>query len=163
MAEDTDRKYLLQAYSMATHSLDPSTQNGAVVVTQRNDVVYGYNRFPPRIHVTDERLSRPLKYEYIEHAERNVIYKCVQVGIATGGATMYVPWFACVDCARAIIQAGIVRVVGHQRMADETPERWKASIATALGMLDEAGVDVTMVDGVIGGPRIRFNGEWWEP
>jgi dCMP deaminase len=49
----------------------------------------------------------------MEHAERDAIYKAAFVGMQTEGATLYVPWFACADCARAIIAAGITRVVGN--------------------------------------------------
>ncbi len=159
----TDSEYLLRAYEEAAASPDPSTQNGAVVVSSEGGFVAACNGFPRGVSVSNERLARPEKYDYMEHAERNVIYACAKYGYCTEDATMYAPWFACVDCARAIIQAGIVRVVGHQRMADETPDRWKDTIATALAMLEEAGVEVAMVDGKLGGPRIRFNGEWWEP
>lgn len=156
------KQYLLMAYKQATNSPDPSTQNGAVIVSGSTTVA-DCNRFPDHVKLSGERLERPLKYEFIEHAERNVIYKCASLGIPTAGMTMYVPWFACSDCARAIIQAKIAHVVGHQRMADETPERWKDSIANAMTMLEEAGVKMTMIPERLDGPKILFNGHWWTP
>jgi dCMP deaminase len=159
----TPQKYLLMAYQEATKSPDPSTQNGAVIVTTDGVSIYDHNRFPDKVKLTRERLERPLKYEFIEHAERNVIYRCAKLGHSTHGATMYVPWFACSDCARAIIQAGIAHVVGHQRMANDTPDRWKESIANAMTMLEEAGVGMTMIEDVLDGPKILFNGKWWTP
>lgn len=150
------------AYREATNSPDPSTQNGAVILS--GDVtIADCNRFPDLVKHPPERFERPLKYEFIEHAERNAIYKCARLGVPTAGATMFVPWFACSDCARAIIQAGISHVVGHQRMADETPERWKDSIANAMTMLQEAGVKITMIPDVLDGPKILFNGKLWTP
>jgi len=159
----TPKRYLLQAYHEAKNSPDPSTQNGAVIVTADGTTVQDCNRFPDRVELTGERLERPLKYDFIEHAERNVIFKCAKLGCSTHGTTMYVPWFACCDCARAIIQAGIAHVVGHQRMADDTPDRWKESIANAMIMLNEAGVKMTMIPDVLDGPKILFNGKWWTP
>jgi len=156
------QQYLLMAYREATKSPDPSTQNGAVILS--GDVtVADCNRFPDMVEVTPERLERPLKYQFIEHAERNVIYKCATLGVPTAGATMYVPWFACSDCARAIIQAKIAHVVGHQRMADETPDHWKESIANAMIMLAESKVRITMIAGELNGPTILFNGKKWVP
>jgi hypothetical protein len=39
-------------------------------------------------------------------------------GVSTHGATLYGPWFACRECARATIFGGIKEVVGHaERMA----------------------------------------------
>ena len=51
-------------------------------------------------------------------------------------------WFPCTDCARAIIQAGITEVVGAHY--DPTHERWGKSFITAMEMLTEAGVRVTI-------------------
>ena len=77
---------------------------------------------------------------------------------------MYVPWFACADCARAIIQSGIVRVVGHQLMLDKTPPHWKESIEAAFKMLEESGVKMELIQEPLPqAPMIRFNGELWQP
>ena len=121
------------------------------------------NRFPDHVKMSSDRLERGLKYKYMEHAERNVIYKCAKIGRSLHGATMYVPWFACCDCARAIIQTGISHVVGHQRIMDETPDRWKENIDRALDMLKEAGIRTTMIPDVLDGPKILFDGKWWTP
>jgi len=56
--------------------------------------------------------QRPEKYMWVEHAERNAVYNAARIGAATEGCTMYVNQsIICCDCARAIIQAGITRVV----------------------------------------------------
>lgn len=159
----TPEQYLKMAYTEAMKSPDPSTQNGAVLVAHTGVTVSDCNRFPDRVKLTDERLERPLKYNFIEHAERNAIFAACKLGIPCQGATLYVPWFACSDCARAIIQVGISRVVGHQRMMDETPDHWKESIAHALTMLEEAGVQTELIPGVLDAPKILFNGKWWKP
>ena len=159
---EEQRKYLYQAYCAAQDSVDPSTQNGAVIVGVYDQVVEACNTYPDGVIDKPERLERPLKYSYIEHAERNVIYRAAAHGVTTKGATMYVPWFACADCARSIIQAKIAIVVGHQQMFDKTPDRWKESIEIALGMMEEAEIKTIMYDGPIS-PAIRFNGEIWYP
>lgn len=160
------QKYLLEAYQVAQDSPDPSTQNGAVIPFEVGSSVLtlsACNTFPDGVKSTPERLVRPLKYHYLEHAERNVVYLAAKTGLATKGATMYVPWFACADCSRVIICAGIKKVVGHQRMFDQTPERWKESINAALDMLKEAGVETWLIDEVPGAPVIRFNEQAWQP
>jgi dCMP deaminase len=154
-----DRFYLALAYVYASRSPDPSTQNGAVIVPAKGDEeVCDCNNFPTTVSVTAERLERPLKYQYIEHAERNVVYKAARLGIKTEGATMYCPWYACTDCARAIIQAGIVRVVGHALPEHENNPRWKESIAVAVDMLKEAGVQCDFLEGKLDAQPIRMNG-----
>jgi hypothetical protein len=76
----TNEEYLLLAYQKATESPDPSTQNGAVIPYQpkcepESDccLVSACNTFPAGVHNKPDRLERPKKYSYIEHAERGVI------------------------------------------------------------------------------------------
>ena len=113
--------------------------------------------------VVAPRLERPKKYAFIEHAERNAIYAAACKGEATAGGTLYCPWYACADCARAIIQAGIVRVIGHKQMFDRTPEHWKETIAYGNEMFREAGVEALQYDGPIGECTALINGEVWNP
>jgi dCMP deaminase len=162
----TDVDYLKMAYNVACRSPDPSTQNGAVIpyeVCGQINVLSACNEFPEGVELTDERLVRPMKYNFIEHAERNVIYLGAKYGIALAGRTMYVPWFACSDCARAIICSGIKRVCGHKRMLDATPLHWKDSIAHAMTMLKESGIEMYLVEEKLNVEPIRFNNELWFP
>ncbi len=160
----TDADWLRAAYDYTwEHSPDRSTKNGAVLVTPDYAVLYGCNRLPERVAVTPERLERPLKMIVTEHAERDVIFQAARKGIETTGATLYCPWFACPDCARAIILAGIRRVVGHRATYQRTPERWREPIAQGDQMLDEAGVVRDYVDGPVGNTYALLDGETWKP
>ena len=165
MISDSVQNYLRLAYrSAAALSDDPSTFNGAVLVTANGaQAITGANHFPKGVLKKPERLERPKKYAFMEHAERDVILKAAREGICTEGATLYVPWYACADCARAIIGAGIIRVVGHKQMFDKTPERWRASIEDGDAMLDDAGITREQYDGPISGVRVLFDSEWWTP
>lgn len=131
------------AYDMATYSPDPSTQNGAVLCREDGSMVsctLACNEFPGGVEYLPERWERPLKYALVEHAERNAIFQAARNGVATRYLTLVCPWAACADCARAIIQAGIVRLV--RRGNNETNLRWDESIAVADRMLNEAGIDL---------------------
>lgn len=163
MITDYDIDMLKLAYRLALNSPDASTQNGAVVETEGFRSGFGYNTFPFGVKSTPERLERPMKYNFTEHAERNAIFDCCLHGYGTNGATMWVPWFACSDCARAIIQAGIVRVVGHKQMFDDTPSHWHESIGYGNEMFREARVQTELIDMKLGCDPIRFNGELWYP
>jgi len=160
MNKEKDVKYLRMAFKTAREKgTDPSTQNGAVIVDDENWVVgEGANHFPRYVKELPERWERPLKYSFVEHAERNAIYNAVRNGCCTDLTTMYCPWYACTDCARAIIQAGIKEVVGHQKCFDLTPDHWKESIKTAFVMLEEAGVTTRTISDEMG-VKMRFNGE----
>ncbi len=150
-------------------SEDPSTQCGAVLVPEGyrdNQVCFGSNHFPKGVEVTPERIDdRDTKLFFMVHAERDAIYKAALRGISTLDATLYVPWFACADCAQAIIQSGIRQVVGHQQVMDKTPARWVDSIQAADVMLDEAGVKRSYYDGQLFTDdfQVLFNGGLWTP
>lgn len=137
-----DEQYIKLALQFAfDQATDPSTQNGAILVHPNSGLVLSgsANFFPAKVHYKPERWERPLKYSFVEHAERNAIYSAAKGGITTWGLTMYCPWFACADCARAIVQAGIAEVVGLSSM-ENTNERWNASVEVGNTILDEGGV-----------------------
>ena len=47
----------------------------------------------------------------MEHAERNAIYNAARCGTPLEGCTLYVEIMPCMDCGRAIVQAGIREVI----------------------------------------------------
>lgn len=147
-------KYLTQAIRLAKFSPDPVTQTSAIIIKHDDLVSADFNRFPNGVDVYDERWLED-KYFYVEHAERNAIYKAASIGRSVVGATMYAPYAACHDCARGIIQAGI-KVVVHYPF--EIPERWQKSISIGSLMLKEAGVEIIQVRPSIG-TQIRFDGK----
>lgn len=140
----------------ATQSHDPQTQAGAVLVT-RSRMFYAANIVPPGVQNT----PYADKYAITEHAERGVIYKAAAAGVATAGAKLYAPWFACNDCARAVILAGITEVVGLACLAEATPERWRAELRDAVRMLQDAGVGTRWLT-ERAGVTILFDGRFLE-
>lgn len=159
------KEYLRQAYEFAAkNSTDTSTQNGAVLVDESGKIVaWGANRFPRGVVETSDRLARPAKYLYVVHAEDSAILNAARNGVKTEGLTMYGTWVACNTCAQAIIESGIVKVIGHQKTFDSSPEHWKEPIQIARQMFMEAGVTYELWDGDIGGIEIRFNGKPFNP
>jgi dCMP deaminase len=131
---------------IAGWSKDKSRKVGAVIVDDRNDLVtMGWNGFPRDIDDTiEDRHKRPIKYKWTEHAERNAIYNAASRGTSTMGCTMYIPWFPCVDCARAIIQSGIDKVVCVEPDWDD--KTYGEDFAIVTEMLEEAMVDVVFME-----------------
>ena len=153
----TDIECLREACRYAVqHSHDPETQIGAVLVTSRQ-TIYAANCVPPGIARSEHRLSRPYKYDFVEHAERAAIYKAAAAGAATAGGKLFCPWFACTDCARAIVAAGIKEVVGLIALRNATPARWLLKVEMAEKMLEEAGVSQRLLAHPVG-VTIRFDG-----
>ncbi len=151
------------AYKHAnTHSPDPSTKNGAVLMGNDGLIcAYGVNKFPNGIEETEDRLTdKKTKYRLVVHAESSAIFYAAKYGKETIGSTLYCPFYACSECAKAIIQAGVKKVIGHAQLmalaSDHTV--WVESIVNAWNMLHEAGVECALYDGPIG-VTTRFNGK----
>ena len=130
-------------------SKDPNTQIGAVLVGPEHNIVStGFNGFPRGVLELDPvRWERPIKYQYVEHAERNAIYNAARYGIKLAGCTLYLagmgpPTAPCVECTKGVIQAGIFRVVGkaYKPIPDETREKWEKDFEFSLVLMEEAGV-----------------------
>jgi dCMP deaminase len=146
-----DTQILLYAYRSALHSPDPSTQNGAVLVNAVRWPILetlSRNEFPFGLAYEDERWLRPSdggkKYDWIEHAERNAIYKAAELGIKTRGLTLACPWAACADCARGIVQAGI-EILIRVSSSEATNGRWHGSVDSGDIILREGGVRIDEV------------------
>ncbi len=157
------KKLFIVAYSKAQESTNPSTQNGAVLVNESGDIVMvAANTFPEGIKEIPERRVKPLRYVFSVHAERNAIYQAAKVGVKTNGLTMVCCWGACTDCAQAIIQSGIKRLVVHKQALDRSGS-WQENIRLAFDMLREAGVEIVVYDGKIGIGKILRDRAHWEP
>lgn len=141
-----DRRFLELAKSISVWSEDLSTKLGSILTVDNTIVSTGYNGFPRKVRHLAERTERPTKYIYTEHAERNCIYNAAACGISTAGATLYmhspIPGPPCGDCARAIIQAGIYRVVtwaGDFAQA-ASAGGWRETMLASVQMFAEAEV-----------------------
>ena len=143
-----DEYYLDICKAVATRSKDPNTQIGCVIVGPAHEIrSTGYNSFPRGIRDdVPERLERPNKYLWIEHAERNAICNAARAGTATAGCTLYVEIMPCMDCARAAVQAGIAHiVVSGDRMREYSSEDYNQPVGMVEVLLGEASVTVRRV------------------
>ena len=129
-------------------SKDNNTKIGVVIVGKDNEIVStGYNSFPRGIDDSvEERQEKPEKYFWFEHAERNAIYNAARIGVSTLGTTMYMTCgISCADCARAIINAGISKIVlrsGKGAMS----LKWVESAQRSNQMFKEAGIQIEYYD-----------------
>lgn len=168
---DWDCHFMTIVYTIASQSKDTSTKVGSVIVGPNRDIrATGYNGAPRGFDDADPRLSRrPDKYLVTEHSERNSIYQCARNGTSCAGTSLYVSWMPCMDCARAIIQSGIARVVIHRQgneIMQSQSSQWAASFEMAEQMMTRCRVAVEWysaplpgyVVGQFGGKRYRFDG-----
>ena len=144
---DWDTRWLELARDIGNWSKDRSTKVGCVIVGDARQLLSsGYNGFPRGINDDiDERHERPGKYKWTEHAERNAIYNAARHGVRLSGATIYVLWYPCTDCARAIIQSGITGLVAAPGAIIRNGPSWEDDFAISKILLEEAGVQVRLV------------------
>ncbi len=134
-----DEYFMGVAKLSGMRSKDPNTQVGACIVSSDHKILsMGYNGLP--IGCSDdeypwERDGGPLenKYLYTTHSELNAILN--YRGGSLEGATIYVSLFPCNECAKAIIQSGIKRIVYDSDKYDGTPP-----VIASKRMLRSAGV-----------------------
>ena len=154
---DWDQVYFSMMYIFGLRSSDPNTKVGALIVNSENILVSaGYNGWPRYIQEMpegDKRLERPLKYKWIEHGERNAIYNAGRMGVSLEGCSLYISGVPCTDCARAIIQSGIIEVIVHSEAnqlwltVDGSKDQWSDDNIQSCLMLAEAHVKIKYWDG----------------
>jgi dCMP deaminase len=149
--KDKAIKYYKLVCSMAEiFSKDPSTKVAALFLypDSLQIISMGYNGFPRGINESgSERWERPIKYKYVEHAERNAIYNACFNGVTLKNSICIVTLFPCADCARGIIQSGAKMVVSKKLdMNDEKSSRWKDDWEISMNMFNEAGVGMLFLD-----------------
>ncbi len=126
-----DKHYLEMAVVWAKNSYCKRRQVGALIVKDKMIISDGYNGTPSGFEneCEDENyITKP----YVLHAEANAITKVAKSGNSSSGATLYVTTSPCIECAKLIIQSGIVRVVYLN----------KYNKTEGLDLLIRAGVEV---------------------
>jgi len=110
------------------------------------------------------RKSRPDKYSFVEHGERNAIYQAAYLGISTKDSILYTLALPCPDCARGIIQSGIQKVIVHKSFNDifYEADKWKSLLQVSLDMFNEAEIELEYIEkelgeiGFIGGVEYKL-------
>ena len=138
-----DEYFMGVAELSAMRSKDPNTQVGACIVSPDNKILsMGYNGFPRgcsddefpwgKEHQDDDPYNA--KYFYSTHSELNAILNSPISSLK--GATLYVALFPCNECAKAIIQTGIKKVI---YLSDKYAESDQTKASKM--MLKSAGVE----------------------
>lgn len=145
-----DSKFMKISLQLYGKSHDPHRQVGAVIVNREGVIVsHGTNEPPAALGLSRLDSQAAIendptwKYFFLEHAERNAIYTAHAEGKAIKGATMYATLYPCADCARAIVAAGISRLVvpepGHETHRDK---KWLEHYRYAKRVFKLGGVTV---------------------
>lgn len=136
-------RFISLAREVASWSKD-TTKVGAVIVTMDGDPVsFGYNGFPRGVKESTSRTIRPVKYNYMVHAERNAIYLSRS---NLKNTVMFVTHKPCPECAKAIAQSGISHLVVDEKFMDgidpESSMNGDIDYTYTNNILRESGVEV---------------------
>lgn len=126
-----DKRYLQMASIWAQNSYCKRRKVGALIVKERMIISDGYNGTPAgfeNICEDEDFKTKP----YVLHAEANAITKVAKSNNSSEGATLYITASPCIECAKLIIQAGIIRVVFSELYRQNE----------GLDLLERAGVEI---------------------
>ena len=94
---------------ISKRSHDLQTQHGCVITDKHNRILgVGYNGFPRGLNDSELPNTRPDKYPWMIHAERNALSNCV---VRPDNGIAYVTGQCCNDCIMALWQEGVGTVV----------------------------------------------------
>src|SRR5574344_454348 len=105
-----DCRYMRMARIWAENSYCLRRKVGALLVKDKMIISDGYNGTPSGFENVCEDENDHTK-PYVLHAEANAITKVARSNNSSEGATLYVTSSPCIECAKLIIQSGIVRIV----------------------------------------------------
>lgn len=130
-----DKRYLKMANIWAENSYCKRRQVGALLVKNKMIISDGYNGTPSGFENVCEEEDNTTK-PYVLHAEANAITKVARSNNSSEKATLYVTSSPCIECAKLIIQSGIIRVIYSE----------KYRLEDGIKLLKRAGIEVEFLD-----------------
>ena len=96
----------------ASASPDADTKVGSILVSQKTGSIVstGFNGFARGVNDDAIPKTRPEKYQYVIHAESNLICNAARNGVTTDDCFIVQTHSPCVHCARLLYQCGITTV-----------------------------------------------------
>ncbi|MBQ3415370.1 MAG: dCMP deaminase family protein [Clostridia bacterium] len=138
-----DEYFMGLAMWSSTRSKDPKSQVGACIVNDEKRIIsVGYNGltsgmndddFPWNSIGEETNCLFTTKNPWVVHSELNAILN--SHGTDLKGTTMYITLFPCNECAKAIIQVGIKKVI-YLRMYDH-----QELVEITKSMFEKAGIE----------------------
>ena len=144
---DLESDALINLASLAaTGSPNRVRQVGAAIfICDGGEPITACNTFPEGVADLDWRHEGDGRFVWMEHAERNAIFAAAKRGRRLAGATIASTFFPCIDCARAIVQTGITRLISPEPALDD--EVWGQSFLRSRVILEEGGVEMVLRPG----------------
>ncbi len=145
---DWDEYFMNIAKVVAQRATCDRGKSGAIIVKDKRIISTGYVGSPKGMSHCDETghlMRRAIDEEGKEtkhcirttHAEQNAIIQAALHGISTNGSTLYCKMEPCLECAKMIINAGIVKVICENKYHGAELTR---------KFFEEAGVELVVVN-----------------
>lgn len=133
-----DEYFLKLAALVSERATCPRMHCGCVLVKDKRILSTGYNgSIPGEEHcedigcqIVDDHCIRTI------HAEMNAILQCSVHGISAKGSTAYVTNMPCLNCAKALVTAGIERIVIFSDYHDPHTEDFLKKAKVELARID---------------------------
>ena len=133
--QQLDERYMRMAQIWSENSYCKRRKVGALLVKDKMIISDGYNGTPSGFENNCED-ENDMSKAYVLHAEANAITKIARSNNSSNGATLYVTASPCIECAKLIIQSGIIRVVYGE----------KYRIMDGVDLLEQAGIEVKYLE-----------------
>lgn len=142
-----DMILMRKAEMLSCMSDDPRKKVGAIIGYPDGSIVaMGFNDLEPGTKNREKILNnKELKNEIIVHAEKNAINNALNSStINLAVCSIYVSFAPCEECAKCIIQAGIMRVLFPKM--DNSSSSWWESAEQAKELMRNAGLEFVEVE-----------------
>ena len=136
MRPDWDSYFMKIASAVSERSTCDRASVGCVLVLDKRILTTGFNGSPAGQEHCDEIGHLMVDGHCVRtiHAETNAIIQAALHGISSRGSTCYVTHLPCINCTKALINAGIIRIVyAEAYRVDEN----------AMMFLHAAGIELT--------------------
>ena len=112
--------YMDIADVVSRRSHDVEVKVGAVLINNKSGAIVatGYNGFVRGANDSALPCTRPDKYEYILHAEQNLIANCARHGISMEDCSLISTMSPCKLCMRLMINCGVTKVIARELYRD---------------------------------------------
>ena len=112
--------YYARALAISQQSHDTQTKVAALLIDPKTGAVMaeGYNGFIRGANDSILPSTRPEKYDYIVHAETNLICNAVRSGVKTDNGIIFCTLSPCIKCLRMLWQAGIKVIYFKDKYSD---------------------------------------------
>ena len=144
--------FISMSFLASTRSCDSQTKHGCIITDNQNRILgVGYNSFP--VGMPDEILpnTRPDKYKWMVHAERNALANC---SLRPDGGKAYITGPPCLDCIKSLYQEGVKNLIcakNHGTHLEDEDDKYIMEILIKYGNIKIEWVDI---------PRLAKDGKF---